>query len=125
MIQSYEILYILGRNCEQYRTYMGLYTHGFLDIRRSLLVMWNGEATQPLGENTWASSSHIEKLYSHNPQRTRIAHELSAIWLVCWRRGHGGPIVMLTLKLWQLSGKPGLLLRFLASRGHFSTRENH
>ncbi len=39
MIQSYEILYIPGRNCDQYRNFISIYSHVTPDICRSLLVM--------------------------------------------------------------------------------------
>ena len=39
IIQIYEILYIPDRNCDEYRTYIRLYTQVFLYIHQSLLLM--------------------------------------------------------------------------------------
>ena len=71
----------------------------------------NGELTQPPEENTWTSSSPIAKSFSRIKRHTKIALGRSAIWLVCWRTGHGGRIVTPIQKQWLLSGMRLYLLR--------------
>ena len=65
MIQSFAFLYIPGRNCDKYRNFLGLYSHVFLYIRRSLLVM-----------NHWQLAFQINSLGTQRIVRNCVAFEV-------------------------------------------------
>ena len=61
MIQSFAFLYIPGRNCDKYRTFMGLYPNVFLCIRSLLLLM-----SVPLQLATFRSSESATSIDQRN-----------------------------------------------------------